>query len=387
MADAFENILGQPQVRDFLRASVAGDKVSHAYLFTGPAGSNKTLAAYALAQAVLCPKGASGPRGGACGACDACGRIMRRRHPDVRYFAPEGAGGYLVEQIREIVADTALAPIQARKKVYILDRVDLLGTAAANAFLKTLEEPPDDVVLILLGRTRESVLPTILSRCQVVPFRHIPASEAAGIIAQNTGAQLSLAKMALEACDGSITKAVDFLKSNERMAFRARVLEIMGLLRQADDWDVIQYAQELVVAAKAPLDIVRASQEEELAENADFLAKSAIRQIEARNKRALTAKTFESLAQLTAIIRSWLRDVMVTCAGTPELAINGDVRASVADAAAATDEARAAAALAAVQRTAEAITYNVSPETCLDALLYEMKEVLYGSDSADKTLL
>ena len=387
MADAFENILGQPQVRDFLRASVAGDKVSHAYLFTGPAGSNKTLAAYALAQAVLCPKGASGPRGGACGACDACGRIMRRRHPDVRYFAPEGAGGYLVEQIREVVADTALAPIQARKKVYILDRVDLLGTAAANAFLKTLEEPPDDVVLILLGRTRESVLPTILSRCQVVPFRHIPASEAAGIIAQNTGAQLSLAKMALEACDGSITKAVDFLKSNERMAFRARVLEIMGLLRQADDWDVIQYAQELVVAAKAPLDIVRASQEEELAENADFLAKSAIRQIEARNKRALTAKTFESLAQLTAIIRSWLRDVMVTCAGTPELAINGDVCASVADAAASTDEARAAAALAAVQRTAEAITYNVSPETCLDALLYEMKEVLYGSDSADKTLL
>ena len=103
MADAFENILGQPQVREFLRATVAHDKVSHAYLFTGPAGSNKTMAAYAFAQAVLCPKGASGPRGGNCGVCDACRRIMRKKHPDVRYFAPEGAGGYLVEQIRDIV--------------------------------------------------------------------------------------------------------------------------------------------------------------------------------------------------------------------------------------------------------------------------------------------
>ena len=209
MADAFENILGQPQVREFLRATVAQGKVSHAYLFTGPAGSNKTMAAYAFAQAVLCPKGASGPRGGNCGACDACRRIMRKKHPDVRYFAPEGAGGYLVEQIRDIVADTSMAPIQAHKKVYILDRVDLLGVQAANAFLKTLEEPPSDVVLILLARTRESVLPTILSRCQVVPFRTIPASEAAGIIVQNTGASREQARMAVEACDGSITRAVD----------------------------------------------------------------------------------------------------------------------------------------------------------------------------------
>ena len=107
MADAFENIFGQPRVRDFLRASVRGGHVSQAYLFCGPAGSNKTAAAYALAQAYLCPKGAKGPRGGLCGACDACSRIARRKHPDVRYYAPEGAGGYLVEQIREIVSDVS----------------------------------------------------------------------------------------------------------------------------------------------------------------------------------------------------------------------------------------------------------------------------------------
>ena len=382
MADAFENILGQPQVREFLRATVAQDRVSHAYLFTGPAGSNKTLAAYALAQAIMCPKGANGPRGGNCGACDCCRRIMRRKHPDVRYFAPEGAGGYLVDQIRDIVADTALAPIQGSRKVYILDRVDLLGVQAANAFLKTLEEPPADVVLVLLGRTRESVLPTIVSRCQVVPFRSIPASEAAGIIVQNTGAAHDQARMALEACGGSITRAVDFLKSNERLAFRTRVLEVLGRMREADDWDLLGYAADLVVQAKAPLDVVRAELEQDLAQNADFLAKSAIRQIEARNKRALTAKSFESLRQLTSIVRSWLRDVLMVCSGASELVINVDVRGSLSEAAERTDEARVAVALEAVLRCDEAISYNVSPETCIDALLFEVKYALFGERSA-----
>lgn len=378
MADAFENILGQPQVRDFLRRSVECGRVSHAYLFTGPAGSNKTSAAYALAQAILCPKGAQGPRGGNCGSCDACQRIMRRKHPDVRYFAPEGAGGYLIEQIREIVADTSYAPIQAEKKIYILDRVDLLGVAGANAFLKTLEEPPADTVIILLGRTRESVLPTILSRCQVVPFRHIPATEAAGILVQNTGASLEKARIAIEACGGSITRGAEFLKSNERFAFRSRVLETLAALRLSDDWDVVGRAADLVVAAKAPLDAVRAEQEEELAENADFLAKSAIRQIEARNKRALTAKSTESLRQLTAMVRSWLRDLLMICAATPELVINVDALGALEDAAAHVDEARVAAALSAVQRCDEAISYNVSPETCIDALLFEVKDALFG---------
>lgn len=379
MADAFENILGQPKVREFLRASVVSERVTQAYLFVGPAGSNKTQAAYALAQALMCPKGPRGPRGGSCGACDRCGRILRRKHPDVRYFAPAGANGYLVEQVREIVADTALSPIQADKKIYILDRVDQLGASAANAFLKTLEEPADDVVMILLGRTRESVLPTIVSRCQVVPFRHIPASEAAGIVAQNTGADPAQARQAIEACGGSITSAVAFLRApgSERLAFRTRLFSDLAMLQRADDWDVVEMARALVEASKAPLDEVRASQEAELAENADFLAKSAIRQIEARNKRQLTAKSLESLRQLTAIIRSWLRDVLAVCAETPELVINVDARGAIEDAARATDEARVAAALSAVRRCDEAISYNVSPETCIDALLFETRDALY----------
>ena len=374
MADVFDQIYGQPRVREFLRTSVATEHVTHAYLFTGPAGSNKTQSAYALAAALLCENDG-------CASCETCDRVFRRKHPDVRYYAPEGAGGYLVEQVREIVADTALAPIQSNRKIYILDRVDLLSASAANAFLKTLEEPPEDVVIILLGRTRESVLPTIVSRCSVVPFRHIPASEAAAILSQRTGAAPDLAKIAIEACGGSITRGIEFLKSNERLAFRKRVLDVLAHIGDADLWDVLSQASELVVLAKAPLDTVRAAHEAQLAENADFLERSAIRQIEARNKRELSAKSMESFKQITAITASFLRDVMTVCAGAPELVINYDARPQIEDVAARTDEARVAKALAAVHECDEAITYNVSPETCLDALLFEIGEALYGTHS------
>lgn len=373
MNDVFETIFGQPQVREFLRATVAADRVSHAYLFTGPSGSNKTSAAYALAQTVVCEEHG-------CGHCDACQRVARRKHPDVRYYAPEGASGYLVEQVREIVADTALAPIQAKRKVYILDRVDLLGVQAANAFLKTLEEPPADVVLILLGRTREAVLPTIVSRCQVVPFRHIPPTEAAGIIVQNTGATLEQAQIAIQSCDGSMTKAAAFLRSRDRMVFRSRVIEVMESLRLADDADVLAYAARLLEEAKAPLDEVRASQEQELAESSEFLAKSALRQIEVRHKRELSARSFELIGQLAAIVRSWLRDVMMVCSGTPDLVVNVDCRRSIDEAAALTSAARTVAALSAVEEMKEGIAYNVSPETCIDVMLFEIREALYGTD-------
>ena len=385
MADAFENILGQPQVREFLRASVVSERVTQAYLFVGPAGSNKTQAAYALAQALMCPKGPTGPRGGACGDCDRCGRILRRKHPDVRYFAPEGSAGYLVDQVRDLVADTALAPIQGTRKIYILDRVDQLGVSAANSFLKTLEEPEDDVVFILLARTRDAVLPTILSRCQVVPFRHIPASEAAAIVVQNTGAPAEQARIAIEACGGSITGAVSFLRSpdNERLAFRTKLFDSLFRLPYADDWDVIELAADLVKSSQAPLDVMREAQEAELAENADFLQKSALREIEKRHKRQLSAQTRESLRQTMSLTRSWLRDGLMLTSGTPELVINVDVIDRLSETFAGLAPAPLAAAAAKVDACERALAYNVSPETCLDTLLFDVREVLHGSGSTD----
>lgn len=372
MSDIFDDIFGQPRVREFLRASIASGRVSHAYLFTGPAGSNKTAAAYAFAQAILC-------KDHGCRTCDDCRRIERRKHPDVHFYTPEGAQGYLIEQIREIVSGVSLAPIRATGKVYILDRVDLLGVSAANAFLKTLEEPVEGVTFILLGRTREAVLPTIVSRCQVVPFRHIPAREAAGILSQKTGVTPDQARIAIEACNGSITRAMTFAKSAERAEFRARIMEVLSNLPLSDERDVLEYAAELIERAKAPLDNVRTQQSEELAESADFLTKTALKQIELRHKRALSMATRESLNQTTSIIRSWLRDVLMIASGTPDLVVNIDQREVLQRVAQKVTPASIMSALREAYKTDETLSYNVSPETCLDVLLFSIREVLNGS--------
>ena len=372
MSDIFDGIFGQPRVREFLRASIASGRVSHAYLFTGPAGSNKTAAAYAFAQAILC-------KDHGCRTCDDCRRIERRKHPDVHFYTPEGAQGYLIEQIREIVSGVSLAPIRAKGKVYILDRVDLLGISAANAFLKTLEEPTEGVTFILLGRTREAVLPTVVSRCQVVPFRHIPAREAAGILSQKTGVTPEQARIAIEACNGSITRAMTFAKSAERAEFRARIMEVLSNLPLSDERDVLEYAAELIERAKAPLDNVRTQQSEELAESADFLTKTSLKQIELRHKRALSMATRESLNQTTSIIRSWLRDVLMIASGTPDLIVNIDQREVLQRVAQKVTPASIMSALREAYKTDETLSYNVSPETCLDVLLFSIREVLNGS--------
>ena len=121
----------QERVRDFLTNAVASGRASHAYLFLGAPGAGKLDAAWALAQAFLCEQDG-------CGACDSCVRVARHTHPDVHYYTPESATGYLIAQTRELLDDVPLAPIRAKAKVYIIDRAEQLRANTANALLKTL---------------------------------------------------------------------------------------------------------------------------------------------------------------------------------------------------------------------------------------------------------
>ena len=147
----------QERVRDFLTNAVASGRASHAYLFLGAPGAGKLDAAWALAQAFLCEQDG-------CGSCDSCVRVARHTHPDVHYYTPESATGYLIAQTRELLDDVPLAPIRAKAKVYIIDRAEQLRANTANALLKTLEEPPEGVMFILLGTSADVILPTIVSR-------------------------------------------------------------------------------------------------------------------------------------------------------------------------------------------------------------------------------
>ncbi|MDR3316090.1 MAG: DNA polymerase III subunit delta', partial [Coriobacteriales bacterium] len=341
-----------------------------AYLFVGPIGSGKTEAAVALAQALLC-------KDGGCGSCDDCLRVSRRTHPDLHIVEPLGAGGYLVDQMHALIHDASLAPMRSSHKIYLITRADLLRGHAANAFLKTLEEPTASVVFILLARTRESVFEeTLLSRCLVVSFRAVPEIEAIHILTKDGHILERDARVALASTGGSVLRAREFLGSSTHRALRLAVLETIEQLTESDALDVIRAALDLTVALKAPLDEVKAEQERQLEEAKDFFTKGALSTLEQRHKQALTARTREMLGETFNIMRSWLRDCLLVRIGHAADMVNTDFHYNIEKTAALTLESAFVRSLAAVDEAQEHITYNVSPQSTLESLLLTIRDEL-----------
>mgnify|MGYP003099240610 CR=1 FL=1 len=165
----FEDVVGQEHIERTIKNAIGQDKVSHAYLFTGPRGTGKTTTARLLAKALLCERG---PTPEPDGTCDDCVMIANGEHPDV--YELDAASRTGVENVREeIIGRVQFAPTRGRYKVYIIDEVHMLSTAAFNALLKTLEEPPSHVVFILATTDPQKVPETIHSRCQRFDFRRI----------------------------------------------------------------------------------------------------------------------------------------------------------------------------------------------------------------------
>ena len=367
-ASLLENLTGQPRVQGFLRHAVEGGRVAHAYLFVGAPGSGKLEAAYALAQALLCENDG-------CGACDACVRVARRTHPDVHYFAPESATGYLISQTRELLEDVGLAPIRAKRKVYIIDRAEQMRANTANALLKTIEEPPSTVTFILLGTSTDLILPTIVSRCQCVPFRSMPLDESAGTVARATGADLARCRMAI-AVTGGPARAIEFLKSAERQDARRQMLHAVDMLRRSDEADILLGARDLMAAIKAPLAEVKSTQQAVLDQNADYLSRGALKQLEDRNKRELTARERSGIMEALASVRSLLRDVLLTLEGDPSAVVNEDAADIIDRLAARATTAGVVEALEAVSAAERRIARNITPQLTIEVMLFDIRKAL-----------
>lgn len=169
----FEDVVGQTHVERTLKNAIDHDKVSHAYLFCGPRGTGKTTTARLLAKALLCEKG---PTSSPDGTCRECVDIANGTHPDV--YELDAASRTGVENVREeIIGRVNFAPTRGKKKIYIIDEVHMLSTAAFNALLKTLEEPPSHVVFILCTTDPQKVPATIHSRCQRFDFHRLSTDE------------------------------------------------------------------------------------------------------------------------------------------------------------------------------------------------------------------
>ena len=220
----FDSVVGQTALTTTLKNAVSSGKLAHAYLFCGPRGVGKTTCARIFAKVINCLNPTS--TGDACGECESCKAFDEGRSLNI--FELDAASNNGVEQIKALMEQTRIPPQTGRYKVFIIDEVHMLSTAAFNAFLKTLEEPPAHVVFILATTEKHKILPTIISRCQVYDFermtvqgiighlKHVAESEgisyeenALNVIAEKADGgmrdALSIFDQAASFCEGNIT--------------------------------------------------------------------------------------------------------------------------------------------------------------------------------------
>lgn len=233
-------VLGQERAVERLRRAWHGERLAQAYCFTGPDGVGKRTTALALAQAVECREPRAGEAPDACGRCPACRKVAMGEHPDVSLVRPTDKTVITIEQVREVAARAALKPYEGTVKVWILDPADQMQEPAANALLKTLEEPLGRSLFVLLTPAVSALLPTIRSRCQEVRFEAL-SEEALRQILRRHGRSDEDAAAAAALAGGSAERALAADPEAARKAWGQAVADWWAALRSIPL--VIEYAE------------------------------------------------------------------------------------------------------------------------------------------------
>ena len=210
----FEEVVGQEHITRTLQNAITGNRLAQAYLFVGPRGVGKTSSARILAKALNCQANQNGPTDNPCGTCDACVEIAEGRSLDVMEI--DGASNNSVESIRTLRENAAYAPARGPYKVYLIDEVHMLTTAAFNALLKTLEEPPDHVKFLFATTEAQKVPATILSRCQRFDLRRLTPEQISGHLLfiaknENLALEIAAAEAIAKGADGAMRDAESML--------------------------------------------------------------------------------------------------------------------------------------------------------------------------------
>ncbi len=246
----FADLVGQEAITTTLTSAIQLKRIAPAYLFTGPRGTGKTSSARILAKSLNCVKGPD-PTAEPCGMCDVCQSITRGNALDV--IEIDAASNTGVDNIRDLIERAQFAPVQCRYKIYCLDEVHMLSTAAFNALLKTLEEPPDQVVFILATTDPQRVLPTIISRCQRFDFRRIPLQAMTRHLAMIAQLEhIEIAPTALELVSqisqGGLRDAESLLDQLSLLAGEITIDRVWDLVGSVPEQDLMTLCQAIASA-------------------------------------------------------------------------------------------------------------------------------------------
>ncbi len=270
----FEQVVGQNHVKDVLVAALQRGRIGHAYLFSGPRGVGKTTTARLLAMAVNCEH--KDPAKRPCGVCESCQLVRAGSHPDVTEL--DAASNNSVEDVRDLREKVRLSSMRGGKRVWVLDEAHMLSRAASNALLKTLEEPPENLVFILATTEPEKLPPTILSRCQHFRFRRLSEEEIQSKLERlckeaKVKAEPPALSLVARAADGAMRDAESLLERlltsgeaiTQHMTEEAlglppqeRMQELARYLTEQKLNDVFSLAAELYQAGFAPSSLAEA---------------------------------------------------------------------------------------------------------------------------------
>jgi DNA polymerase-3 subunit delta' len=352
--------------------------MTHAWLFTGPPGSGRSVAARAFAAALQCETpGALG-----CGECSACRTVAARTHPDVHSVVPEGLS-IGVNEMRAVVARSARRPSLGRWQVVVIEDADRLTEQASNALLKAVEEPPERTVFLLCAPSLhpDDVSVTIRSRCRLVALRTPPAEAVAGVLTA-AGVDADTAAWAAAAGQGHVGRSRRLVRDTDARDRRAEVLAIPASLTSLQA--CLEAADHLVGAAEAEADALSAELDAEETESLQVAlgagatgkgvaasvrgSAGALRELERRQKSRATRAQRDALDRALVDLAAFYRDVLLRHAGSPVAAAHPDFADDVAAVALRVDPAGALRRLDAILACRQALELNVKPRIAVEAL-------------------
>lgn len=362
--------LGHPAALRLVERAIESGRPPHALLLVGPDGVGKTTLALDLAAGLLCL--AADPADRPCRECAACRKLEHGNHPDVHVLAPEGAGQQIrIGQVQQLAADLALLPLEGRFRIGIVEKAHRLNDDAQNALLKTLEEPPARVVLILAADDAARLLPTVISRCTRVRLGPVAPDELSAILAGRGVADAARGAALARLTGGRPGAALALAANSEAVIAQGRLARTLLDLLSASRRRRLTAQAELIEDGAALAAAASGAALDNSGEEPERPAPKSRAKSGRGSRRASPAERRAAVTQVLAVWRDVARDLAIAARGGRRELRQHDLLDELASAGDRVDAAQVARFAQRVDDVSRAVDAYANPELALDALLLE----------------